>query len=103
MKLLLKRILYLGLTISLVFLTVGVIVNTFFGETIEHTVVENIKKSINSELSIANVDFTLFEHFPNASVKLSQLYIRETEGFQNDTLLFAQEGFVQFGIFDILS
>ena len=71
--------------------------------TLSEQFVLNIKSNLKSEINLTDVEFTLWQHFPYASVKFNDLLVYEDEGFNNDTLLFAKEAFIDLSLIDILS
>ena len=52
---------------------------------------------------VKEVNFSVFENFPYASIKLTDMLIMEKEPNINDTLLYAQQGYLQFNIFNLFS
>ena len=58
---------------------------------------------MTSELQPRDVAFSLYETFPSASVKITDLLAFEKEGFNNDTLFYAKTTYIELNIFDIIS
>ena len=102
MKQFIKRIFQITLGISLLLLISGFVITYFFSDRVEKTVVNKIQEQITSELQLGDVAFSLYEKFPAASVKLTNLLAFEKEGFDNDTLFFAKSAYIELSIFDIV-
>ena len=102
MKQFIKRIFQITLGISLLLLISGFVITYFFSDRAEKTVVNKIQEQMTSELQLGDVVFSLYEKFPSASVKLTNLLAFEKEGFDNDTLFFAKAAYIELSIFDIV-
>ena len=102
MKQLIKRIFQTLLGISLLLLISGFVITYFFSDRVEKTVVNKIQEQITSKLQLGDVAFSLYEKFPSASVKITNLLAFEKEGFDNDTLFFAKAAYIELSIFDIV-
>ena len=102
MKQFIKRIFQTFLGISLLLLISGFVVTYFFSEKVENKVVSKIQEQMTSELQLGEVAFSLYEKFPYASVKITNLLAFEKEGFDNDTLFYAKETYIELSIFDII-
>ncbi len=103
MNRLLKYIFKLILGIGFLLLLLGFVISTFFSKKVENAVVKNIQKSLTSTLEFSGVGFTLFDNFPAASVKINDILILESDAFDNDTLFYAKESFIELDILDIIS
>ena len=75
----------------------------YFSDDIERSIIKTIEKSLNNPLILDKVDFTIYENFPNASVKISNLLLLESKNFNNDTLLFTKRAYVTFSILDVIN
>ena len=102
MKKFIKRIFQTLLGISLLLLISGFVITYFFSEKVEKTVINKIQEQMTSELKLGDVAFSLYEKFPSASVKISDLLAFEKEGFGNDTLFYAKTTYIELSIFDII-
>ena len=95
--------------ISIIFLGVfsvillGIGFTFLYGEKIEQLMLKNIKEKLITEIEVKEIIFSVFENFPYASVKLTDVLIMGKETNINDTLLYAQHGYLQFNIFNLLS
>ena len=102
MKQLIKRIFKTLLVISLLLLISGLVFNYFFSEKIEKIVINKIQEKMTSDLKLNDVVFSLYEKFPSASVKISNLLAFEKKGFNNDTLFYAKSIHIELSIIDII-
>ena len=103
MKQLFKHIFKI-LLISLLLISGGIfIITKYFSENIENSVVSQIQQNMKSPLILDDVDFTIYENFPYASVKIKNLLALESKEFDNDTLLFAESAYVKISLFDLLN
>ena len=103
MKQIFKRILKV-LLISL-FLLGGIvfIITTYFADDIKKSVINKIQQNLESPLIFDDVEFTVYDNFPYASVKITNLLILESKGFNNDTLLFTKCAYVELSLLDIIN
>jgi len=102
MKKIIKRIFQILLGISLLLLISGFVITYFFSEKVEKTVINKIQEQMTSELKLGDVAFSLYEQFPSASVKITDLLAFEKEGFDNDTLFYAKTTYIELSIIDII-
>ena len=102
MKQLIKHICQTILGISLLILISGFVVTYFFSAKVEKTVIKKIQEQMTSDLQLRNVAFSLYEKFPSASVKITDLVAFEKEGFNNDTLFYAKTTYIELNIIDII-
>ncbi len=93
---------FLLLIISLVICLV-IILNTFYSDKIEKSVMKNLKSQLISKIDLSSVTFSLWEHFPYASVNFNDIIVYESNVFGQDTLLFSKEAHVNLSLFDIAS
>ena len=80
------------LLISIVIIgTLTFIISSYFADDIENAVLEKIQANITVPLQVENVEFTIYDNFPSASVKFNNLLIAEDLDFGEDTLLYAKQ------------
>lgn len=72
----------------------------FYGDEIKTLVVENLNKNLKTEVKVSNVEFSVFQDFPKASVVFSDVLIFAVNA-KNDTLLAAEKLSAQFNIIDL--
>ena len=102
MKQVFKHIFQILFGTSLLLLISGVVITFFFSEKVERNVVTKIQQQITSELQLEDVSFSLYEKFPSATVKITDLLAFEKGGFNNDTLFYAKTTNIELSIFDII-
>ena len=92
-----------GIFLLLILLLVGGIItfSHFYGDEIKAFVVENINKNLRTEVEVAEVEFSVWESFPLASVVFSDVVIHAVDA-KNDTLLAAKKIAVQLNLSDLL-
>ncbi len=92
--------------ISLIVILVIVLGSGFtllFGEQIENVILNNINSKIKKEVSLSEINFSLFKNFPYASVTFTDLLISSAEESDTDSLLFAKTGVVKLNLLDVLT
>ena len=72
----------------------------FYGDEIKTLVVENLNKNLKTEVKVSNVEFSVFQDFPKASVVFSDVVIFAVNA-KKDTLLAAEKLSAQFNIIDL--
>ena len=85
---LLSRIIKVVLFFVLVLTLIGITFTSLFGEKIEQYMLKNIREKSIVDIVVKDVSFSVFENFPYASVKLTDVSLLETESNQEDTLLY---------------
>ncbi|HBX52389.1 MAG: hypothetical protein A2275_06155 [Bacteroidetes bacterium RIFOXYA12_FULL_35_11] len=93
----------------LLFFAAGFIIANFYGNEISKFIISEINKNLKTEIKVGKVNFSVFKHFPDASVEFQDVYAKPTKGFNRsefkgsfkDTLFSAQSLFLQFNIIDI--
>ena len=99
---LLSIIIKVALFFVLVLTLIGIVFTSLFGEKIEQYMLKNIREKSIVDIVVKDVSFSVFENFPYASVKLTDVLILETESNQEDTLLYVNQGYLQFNIFNLI-
>ena len=99
---LVKKILKLVFLLAIAIVLLGVGFTFLYGEKIEQIILSKIMEKSEAEIKVKEVNFSVFENFPYASIKLTDMLIMEKEPNINDTLLYVNEGYLQFNIFDLL-
>ncbi|MDB0027067.1 hypothetical protein N9D80_00760 [Flavobacteriales bacterium] len=91
------------LLISIVIIgTLTFILSTYFADDIENAVLEKIQANITVPLQVENVEFTIYDNFPSASVKFSNLLVSENLDFGEDTLLYAKTAYIDISLSEVL-
>lgn len=75
----------------------------FYGDKVKQIIVTEISKKLNIEVSVREIDFTVFRNFPEASVELIDLKTVEKNPLYTEPLLKAGRLSLLFDLLDILS
>ena len=103
MKLLFQRIFKIALICLLIFGVVLVSTTSYFSEDIEKAVTTKIQEGIETTLTLDDVEFTIYKKFPYASVKFTNLLLKSSADFNNDTLLFTKKAYAEISIVDLIN
>lgn len=98
----LKRILFGLIILLVVILIAGFIVVRYYEDEVVSYALTKIEERLNTKMNVQSADLTLWESFPMASVKLSDVYIEETFA-EKDTLVFAREVMFKFSLSDLFT
>ena len=92
------------LLISIVIIgTLTFIISTYFADDIENAVLEKLQANITVPLQVENVEFTIYDNFPSASVKFNNLLIAEDLDFGEDTLLYAKTAYIDISLSEMIN
>ena len=92
------------LIISLVFLvTTILVISSYFADDIEERVIQKVQEKLEAPLILDDVEFTIYDNFPYASVKITNLLVLESAEFDNDTLLFTECAYVEISLLNIIN
>lgn len=99
-----KRIvkkLFIGViaTLGIAALSIFIVLRYYEDEVVGYAI-KQINSRLTTEASVASVDLTYWETFPNASLKFQEVYIEETFS-KKDTLLYAKDIFLEFSLLDL--
>lgn len=101
-----KRIFRIGLKVLAIFfgsiLVTGLCVQFFFADEVKSFALQQVQAQLKSKMNIGKVDFSLWRHFPRASVDLNDVLIEDTFGL-GDTLLYADRLSLAFNIIDLFA
>ena len=103
MKQISKRILSFLLIFLIILGSIVFIINTYFADEIEKSVISKIQQELEGPLILDDVEFTIYDNFPYASVKIENLLVLESKEFNNDTLIFTKCAYVEISLFDIVN
>jgi hypothetical protein len=103
MKQIFKRILKILLLTLFIIGSIVFVITTYFADDIEKSVIRKIQQSLRAPLILDDVEFTIYENFPAASVKITNLLVMESKKFNNDTLLFTKRAYVEISLLDIIN
>jgi len=99
----LKRILKIISLIFSLFLILGIGFTLLFGEEIEKIILNKVNLKLKNEISISEVEFSLFSNFPDASVTFTNILISDSYKNSSDSLLFSEKAIIKLNLFNLLS
>ena len=92
----------LGLLVSAVLAAIVLsILAVVYEEEIEQFALDRIQSGLVAEVSVDEIDFSVWQKFPQASLVCDNVLIHETINAK-DTLIFASKVFLEFSILDML-
>lgn len=99
----LKKISSIFFISIIILILLGIGFTFLFGDKIEEIILNKINLKLKKELSLSEIEFSLLENFPDASVTFRNIFIQESFENSSDTLLFAEEGIIKLNIFNVIS
>jgi len=109
MKKAIKITLLVFISIILLFIASLFTFGKFYGDKISGIVISELNKRLNVKVAVGSIEFSMFKHFPNASISLNNVIIYSSETFKKkefnentDILLTSKHLSLQFNIFDLL-
>ncbi len=110
MKKIIKWILIFFVVVAVLVIGAGTIITYFYKDEVVGLVVAEINKKLQTQVDVKEISFTVFKHFPNASLIFSQVLIHSPNNFSNrdfhrintDTLLFSENLSLDFNLIDII-
>lgn len=86
----------------LAFVALGLLIGFFYGDDIKKMIIVELNKNLDTEIQVEKFEFTVFRHFPFASVDLENVMAKGVlKSLPNDTLLYAQRISLLFDISSI--
>lgn len=97
-------------SLIILFFSACFVIVFFYEQEIKDYIIASINKNLRTEIKVDQINFTILKKFPDASVELTNVWIKSTKDlrksdfkdFRTDTLLSAKQVFLQFNIFDVL-
>lgn len=83
-------------------LVAGLCIQFLFADEVKAFALQQVQAQLKSKMNIGKVDFSLWRHFPRASVDLNDVLIEDTFGL-GDTLLHADRVSLAFNIIDLFA
>ena len=109
MKKTIKIAILVFLSIILLFIASLFIFGKFYGDKISSIVISELNKRLNVKVTVGSIEFSMFKHFPNASINLNDITIYSSETFnrnefaENPNILMTSKNLaLQFNILDLL-
>jgi hypothetical protein len=79
---------------------IGAILTYVFEDKVKQFALAKINQYLDAEITAESIEFTLFQRFPNASLKFKNVLLKDKEA-NNDTILFAQDLYLKMSIWDL--
>lgn len=96
----LKILFYTLLILIGLVVAVAFIIARFYGDDIKSYVVSELNKNLTTEVDVKEIDFTILESFPLASIQFSQVVIYSSL-VETDTMLHANKLSCKFNLVDL--
>lgn len=99
-----KQFLLILFLLPIVILLSALLLSYLYQDEIKKSLVDELNKKINTQISISSIDFSILKKFPNASIELTNVLVKdawENKEQGKDTLLFAEKFFLQMSLFDL--
>ena len=97
------------ITAIILFIASLFVFSKFYGDKISQIVITELNKRLNVKVAVGSIDFSVFKHFPYASVSLNDVVVYSSETFNKkefsdnpDIFLQAKHLSLQFNIMDLL-
>ena len=103
MKQIFKRIFKILLICLCIIGGIVFVITTYFSDDIEKNIISKIQQNLEAPLILDDVEFTIYNNFPYASVKISNLLVLDSKEFDNDTLLFTKSTYIEISLLDIIN
>ncbi len=85
-------------------IALGFLIGLFYGDDIKKMIISELNKNLVTEIQVEKFEFSLFRHFPYASVDMQKVLAKGVlKSLPNDTLLYAGHISLQFNISGIFS
>ncbi len=80
-------------------LAVGLLIGFFYGDDIKKMIIAELNKNLDTEIKVEKFEFSVFRHFPYASVDLEKVMAKGVlKSLPDDTLLYADRVSLLFDI-----
>ncbi|MDA3952655.1 MAG: hypothetical protein PF485_03345 [Bacteroidales bacterium] len=101
----------IGLLLAiLILVSIAVAVAYFYEDKVSRYLIAELNEYILTEVEVEQVNFSLIKKLPNASLELKNVlaytkdgFYKDIQGYNTDTLFFAQSIYIQLNILDLLS
>ncbi len=89
--------------ILVLLIIVGIIFSTIYEDRVKAFIIQKINNSVDTQIDVKEVNFSVFKKFPYASLEFSQVKAKEiTKEEKKENLFTAQSIYLQFNIIDII-
>lgn len=79
------------------------VIGFYYADEVEQLIVEEINKTLRIEISVKDVELSLFSNFPNASLNFTEFQTKEKLGSGSSPLLNAKKVSLLFNVYDIIT
>lgn len=101
----LKKVLFWTFFIGLFLVTTVTVILHIYEDDIKQYAITELNSHLKTDVEVRNMEVSIFHDFPNASIAFEHVFI--ADAFENsdseDTLLFSEELFFHFNLWDIWS
>ena len=99
----LKRILFWTFFVSLSVVTISTVLVKIYEDDIEQYAITEINKHVNTNIEVRDIDLSVLHNFPYASLNFQNVLINDAYEYieSDDTLLFAENLFLSFNMWDL--
>ena len=99
-----KRLIIFLFVLSVFAVLLAIAIGYFTEDKIKEIAVEQLNTSLNTEVTVEQIEFSLLQRFPKASIQFKSIAIREKTSRKNpDNLIEAKSLFLEFDPFDLLT
>lgn len=101
----LKKIAFWIFFIGLFLVTVTTVIIHVYEDDIKEYAISELNSHLKTDVEVRNMEVSIFHDFPNASIAFEKVFIADAyeEIRSDDTLLFAEEMYFHFNLWDIWS
>ena len=97
-----KRIIIIILILLIIIAGGLFLIAKYYADETEQLIVSEINKTLSIEISVKDVELSLFSNFPNASINFTELQTKEQARSNSKSLLNAKEVSLLFNVYDII-
>ena len=89
-------------TVVLLFVAIALVIGFFYQDKVKKIIINELNKNLRTEITAENIEFSIFRKFPYASLSFYNITAMDaTDKPNKDTLLFAENLYLNFNIIDI--
>ena len=101
----LKKTAFWVFFISLFLVTITTVILHIYEDDIKEYAISELNSHLKTDVKVRNMEVSIFHDFPNASIAFENVFIADSyeEIRSDDTLLYAEEMFFHFNLWDIWS
>jgi len=101
----LKKLCFWVFFIGLFLITTTTVILHIYEDDIKQFAISEINDHLKTNVEVRNMEVSIFHDFPNASLAFEHVFIADAfeHTGSNDTLLFTEELFLHFNVWDIWS